>query len=100
MGIDALYLDELRKRRAETHVHRKYQLIGLELAEILRDEEHKSLYIKLAKEYDFELLLRLAKEIAERKNVQKKGAYFMRLWSLRKPALRHADGTRHPRHKR
>ena len=47
------------------------------------DERHKALYIKLAKENDAERLLALAKDIAERKNVQNKGAYFMRVWQIR-----------------
>jgi len=73
------YLEELKKRAKESHVYRKYQLIGLEIAQILGDEAHKSLYIKLAKEMDGDRLLRLAKEVADRKNVTNKGAYFMSL---------------------
>lgn len=73
------YLKELRRRAKESHVYKKYQLIGLEISQILNDEKHKSLYIKLAKERNADRLLRLAKEIAERKNVKNKGAYFMKL---------------------
>jgi hypothetical protein len=73
------YLDELRKRARESRVYSKHQLVGLEIAQILCDEEHKSLYIKLAKEHDSDKLLRLAKSIAERKNIKNKGAYFMKL---------------------
>lgn len=71
------YFKKLKERAKKSHVYRKYQLIGLEIAQILGDEKHKSLYIKLAKERSAEKLLRLAKEIAERKNVENKGAYFM-----------------------
>ena len=74
------YLEELKKRKKESKVYTEHQLIGLLVAEILEDEEHKSLYIKLAKEHDIDRLLRLAKSVAERKNVENKGAYFMKLF--------------------
>jgi|SRR3989344_2167736 len=77
------YLDTLRERAKTSHVYRKYQLIGLLISQILEDEKHKALYIKLAKEHDEERLLALAKDIAERKNIQNKGAYFMRVWQIR-----------------
>jgi hypothetical protein len=73
------YAKELARRAKESHVYRKYQMTGLEIAQILNDEKHKALYIKLAKEMNGERLLRLAKDVAERKNVKNKGAYFMRL---------------------
>lgn len=71
------YLKELKRRGTESHVYRKYQLIGLEIAQILKDEKHKALYIKLAKEMDGDRLMGIAKDIAERGNVKNKGAYFM-----------------------
>ena len=52
-------------------------MIGLMLAEMLNDEKHKALYIKLAKEHDHEKLLTTARSVAERINVKNKGAYFM-----------------------
>ncbi|MGC9968937.1 MAG: hypothetical protein ABSC29_04400 [Minisyncoccia bacterium] len=73
------YIKELKRRAKESHVYRKYQLMGLEIAHALRDEKHKSLYIKLAKERSGERLLQLAKEIAEKRNVKNPGAYFMTL---------------------
>ena len=73
------YMKELEKRGKESHVYRKYQLVGLEISQILEDEKHKALYIKLAKEKSGERLLRLAKEVADRQNVKNKGAYFMYL---------------------
>lgn len=79
MDIDKSYLDVLKKRGKTSRVYRKHQLLGLEIAQILGDEKHKSLYIKLAKERKPEALLRAAKEVAERKDVQNKGAYFMRI---------------------
>lgn len=75
------YMAKLRQRAKESHVYRKYQLLGLEIAQALGDEKHKALYIKLAKERNGETLLRLAKDIAERRNVKNKGAYFMRIIS-------------------
>ena len=73
------YLSELKKRSKESHVHRQFQLIGLEIADLLGDRAHKSLYIKLAKDKDPHWLLRLAKEVAEKGDVRRKGAYFMAL---------------------
>ncbi len=82
------YMDELKRRGKESHVYKKYQLIGLEIAKLLGDEMHKALYIKLAKENDADTLMRLAKDIAERTNVKNKGAYFMAMLKERntKPA--------------
>ena len=74
------YLEELRKRKKESRVYSEHQLVGLLLAEILEDDEHKSLYIKLAKENNTDELLKLAKSVGERKNVENKGAYFMKLF--------------------
>lgn len=71
------YLEELARRGKESHVYRKYQLIGLEISQLLSDEKHKALYIKLAKEHDADALLRLAKDVATRTTVKNKGAYLM-----------------------
>jgi hypothetical protein len=79
MPSSATYLKKLRQRGKDSHVYRKYQLIGLEIAQILHDEKHKSLYIKLAKERGADRLMRLAKEVADRKNIKNQGAYFMKL---------------------
>ncbi len=77
MALGEEYLKELKKRAKESRVHREFQLTGLEIADLLRDRKHKSLYIKLAKEHRGQELLRLAKEIAGRKGVKNRGAYFM-----------------------
>jgi len=73
------YRELLKKRAKESKVYTSHQLTGLLLAEILKDEGHKSLYIKLAKEHGSDKLIKLAKSVAERKNVKNMGAYFMRL---------------------
>jgi len=78
------YLELLKKRKKESRIYRKHQLIGLEIASLLDDERHKTLYIKMAKEHNAEKLLSLAKEIAERKNVLRKGAYFMACLNVRR----------------
>jgi len=78
------YIDELARRAGESHVYRKYQLIGLEIAAILGDEKHKALYIKLAKEGNQGRLLQIAKEVADRKGVKNRGAYFMKLVTMEK----------------
>ena len=77
MGFKEDYLKELKKRAGESKVYSKHQLAGLEIAEYLEDEKHKSLYIKLAKQNNPERLLGIAKEISQNKNVANKGAYFM-----------------------
>lgn len=73
------YLELLSERKKTSRVYRQYQSIGLELAEILEDRSHKSLYMKLAKNYDSQMLIVLAKDVAARQSVLNKGAYFMRL---------------------
>lgn len=83
--FDADYLDKLKERGKTSHVYKKFQDIGLQLAEILHDTKHKALYIKLAKHYDESLLLSLAKDTAERGNVANKGAYFMKVLHERYP---------------
>ena len=77
MSFGNNYLKELKKRGKESRVYRGYQLDGLEIARILGDETHKSLYIKLAKEHGGQKLREHAKTIAGNKNVKNKGAYFM-----------------------
>ncbi len=76
-GDSEKYIAELKKRSKESHVHRQFQLTGLEIADLLGDRAHKSLYIKLAKERSAHELLRIAKEVAGKQDVRRKGAYFM-----------------------
>lgn len=71
------YIETLKERKKKSRVYKEYQLIGLTLAEILEDEKHKSLYIKLAKEHEVQMLLTLAKDVASRNRIKNKGAYFM-----------------------
>ncbi len=78
--FDANYLKALRERAHTSRIYRKYQLTGISLAGILGDEEHKALYIKLAKMHDADKLLTLARRIADMKRVKNKGAYFMRVF--------------------
>lgn len=78
------YFKELNNRARKSRVHSDYQLSGLEIAKILEDRKHKSLYIKLAKKHDSTKLLALAKSVAERKYVSNKGAYFMKLLTAKK----------------
>ena len=73
------YIATLKKRGKESKVYKKHQLIGLEIAQILSDEKHKTLYIKLAKEGEPEKLIALAKRIADTKNINNRGAYFMKV---------------------
>lgn len=73
------YIKQLAERKKTSRAYHEHQLIGLEIAQILEDAKHKSLYIRLAKKYGKEKLLPLAKSVAERKDVRNKGAYFMRV---------------------
>lgn len=73
------YIEELKKRGRESRVYTPHQLVGLEIAEILEDNEHKALYMKLAKTMDHSELLGAAKSVAERGDVENKGAYFMKV---------------------
>lgn len=81
MDLSREYLETLKKRSKESRVYRRYQLIGLDIAVLLGDKAHKSLYIKLVKEKDPERLLAIAKDVSQRKDVRNKGAYFMSLVS-------------------
>ncbi len=73
------YLSELRKRSQKSRAYVRHQLVGLEIADILADQPHKSLYIKLAKQFGGGELLRIAKEVAEKRGISNPGAYFMRI---------------------
>jgi hypothetical protein len=88
------YIRELRQRAEKSRVYRKYQAVGLMIAEILSDRAHASLYIKLAKEKGGEKLLQLAKDVAGRKGVKNKGAYFMYCLLHQKK-----NGARNPSHR-
>lgn len=78
-NLDKEYLAQIAERKKTSRVHSEYQLIGLEIAQILQDQKHKGLYMRLVKKYGKEKLLPLAKSVAENKNVINKGAYFMRV---------------------
>ncbi len=75
------YLETLGNRSKVSRVYQSHQELGLELAEILSDREHKALYMKLAKTHQKSMLLSLAKSVAEKKDIKRPGAYFMRLLS-------------------
>jgi hypothetical protein len=84
MNLKGNYIETLKKRSKESRAYSKYQLAGLEIAELLSDRKHKSLYIKLAKENNQTRLMQLAKDIAERSGIKNKGAYFMKIWQAEK----------------
>lgn len=70
------YLDEIRKRAGKSRVYSQHQMIGLTLAQLLEDEKHKAFYMKLAKEYNAQTLLGIARDVSER-DLKNKGSYFM-----------------------
>ncbi len=88
------YLEMLRERGKRSRVYQQHQLLGLELAELLRDPAHKSLYIKLAKERNAHELRELARAVAERRGVRNRGALFMYLLANPKPGARPAKKRR------
>lgn len=69
-----------RKEKGKGRVNHSHQFIGLSIAKMLDDDNHKSLYIKLAKNNDEQDLMKVAKDVADRKNINNKGAYFMKVW--------------------
>lgn len=87
MPINKEYLDIIKERAKTSRVYKKYQLTGLLIAQLLNDEKHKSLYIKLAKKHNSDDLLRIAKEVVERKRIKNKGAYFMRVLQKTHPNI-------------
>lgn len=74
------YIELLKQRAKESKIYTPHQMTGLLLADILEDAEHKSLYMRLAKNNDNDALMKLAKDVADRKSIKNKGAYFMKLW--------------------
>lgn len=82
--LSGKYLETLTERAKKSKVYQSHQLLGLTLAEILDDNRHKALYMKMAKKHDNYHLLHLAKKIAERKNITNKGAYFMKIFFNKK----------------
>lgn len=87
MAISKEYLDVIKERAKTSRVYKKYQLTGLLIAELLKDDKHKSLYIKLAKKHHSDDLLRIAKEVAERKKIKNKGGYFMTVLTKTHPDM-------------
>jgi hypothetical protein len=73
------YVKNLKTRGKDSRVYHSHQFVGLEIAMLLGDLEHKSLYIKFAKQHNPERLLALAKSVLEKRDVKNRGAYFMTL---------------------
>lgn len=82
------YLETLKERGRKSKIYSSHQLTGLALSRILDDEKHKSLYMKMAKEYDSQALIRLAKNVAEKRRVINMGAYFMRMLQKEKGKMK------------
>lgn len=73
------YFDILKERAKKSRVYKTHQETGLILADLLDDQEHKSLYMKLSKLYNNQELIGLARNLSERRNIKNKGAYFMKI---------------------
>lgn len=85
--MDKNYLETLKERAKKSRVYKKYQFTGLLIAQLLNDEKHKSLYIKLAKKHPGDHLLAIAKDVSERKKIENKGAYFMKVLAITHPYI-------------
>ena len=81
--LSGKYLETLTERSKKSKIYKPYQLMGLTLAEILDDNKHKALYMKMAKKHNNDHLIHLAKKISEKKNITNKGAYFMKIFYAR-----------------
>ena len=79
MALSENYIKKLRERGKKSRVRTKHQLVGLEIGRILGDRKHSALYMKLAKEGNSAKLLWLATDVASRRSIHKKGAYFMKV---------------------
>lgn len=75
------YFELIKDRAKKSRVYKKFQLTGLMISQILNDDSHKSLYIKMSQKYDNNELIRLAKDVAERRGIKNRGAYFMKIIS-------------------
>ena len=78
-NISDKYIKTLIKRSKESRIYKPFQDVGLTLADILNDKEHKAIYMRLAKMYDNHELIAKAKDVRERTSVKNKGAYFMKI---------------------
>jgi hypothetical protein len=78
-NISGDYIKTLAKRARESKVYKPFQSTGLMLAEILDDQRNKAIYMRLSKIYDNQELIGKARDIAERKSIENKGAYFMKM---------------------
>jgi hypothetical protein len=64
----------------DKYISKEFQKYGYDLAEELGDLDHKSLYIKLAKEEERGFLETAKNYVKDAKDVENKGALFM--WKL------------------
>jgi hypothetical protein len=97
--FDADYINKLKERGKTSHVYKQFQDIGLQIAEILHDAKHKALYIKLAKQHDESILLSIAKDVADRKGIANRGAYFMKVLHERYPLPKKEPLKKEPKKK-
>lgn len=74
-------LDNYDYEDQKKYISREFQDYGLRLAKELNDEEHKSLYIKLAKEVSRVILEKARAFVKDAYNVRSKAKLFM--WKLK-----------------
>src|SRR3990170_2617320 len=76
-------------KNEDKYISREFQKYGYDLAEELNDLEHKSLYIKLAKETPRGFLETARSYVKDAKDVGNRGALFM--WKLAELKKKRAD---------
>lgn len=90
----SLIINETKFKERPKNLSQEFQVYGVYLAEILGDTKHYSLYIKLAKQYDRNLLEQALNFVKDANKVKSKGRLFMwRLKQLRDSLKSAADAT-------
>lgn len=80
-------IEDYEDRKEDKYISREFQKYGYDLADELNDLEHKSLYIKLAKEEPRGLLEAARSYVKDAEDIRHKGKLFMwRLQQLKKEA--------------
>lgn len=74
-------IEDYENRDEDKYISREFQKYGYDLAEELNDLEHKSLYIKLAKEEPRGLLEAARSYVKDAEDIRHKGRLFM--WKLK-----------------
>lgn len=89
-SMEQILLDYEVDEEGDNYISREFQDYGYRLAMELDDEEHKGLYIKLAKEEDRALLERARSFVKDADHARSKARLFM--WKLKKLREKKKEG--------